>query len=96
LLLLVGFAFSLSGQGDVGFDDGIDGVVETDGAFPAEKRHESEQILLDSKLPYQINLYSGVSHGFAVRSDLKNRVAKYAKEQAFFQAVFWFDEHLEV
>lgn len=85
----------LPSQGEVVFGDNIDHGVEIDGAFPAEKRHETEQILLESKLPYQINLYSGVSHGFAVRGDLKNRVAKYAKEQAFFQAVFWFDEHLK-
>jgi dienelactone hydrolase len=78
------------------FGNKINDSVETDMAFPAEKRHESEQILLESKLPYQINLYSGVSHGFAVRSDLKNKTAKYAKEQAFFQAVFWFNEHLKV
>jgi dienelactone hydrolase len=69
--------------------------VETDGIFPAEKRHESEKILIETKQPYQINLYSGVSHGFAVRADLSNKVAKYAKEQAFLQAIFWFDEHLK-
>jgi dienelactone hydrolase len=51
--------------------------------------------LADLKYPYQINLYSGVSHGFAVRSDLTNKLAKYAKEQAFYQAIFWFDEHVK-
>ena len=44
--------------------------------------------------PYQINLYSGVEHGFSVRGDITNKVIKYAKEQAFLQAVFWFDEYL--
>ncbi|KAJ5937302.1 hypothetical protein N7454_004957 [Penicillium verhagenii] len=62
--------------------------------FPPEKRHTSEGILQKTGLPYQINLYSGVNHGFAVRGDLSNRVVKYAKETAFLQAVLWFNEHL--
>ncbi|EXJ53844.1 esterase/lipase [Cladophialophora yegresii CBS 114405] len=69
-------------------------AAETDQIFPAEKRHETEVILKELGLPYQINLYSGVEHGFAVRGDLKNRVATYAKENAFLQAVQWFEEHL--
>jgi len=70
-------------------------AAETDGIFPAEKRHETEKILVDNKAVYQINLYSGVAHGFAVRGDVSDKVAKYAKEQAFLQAVFWFDEHVK-
>jgi dienelactone hydrolase len=74
---------------------GADVRVETDGQFPVEKRHESEAILKSTKVPYQINLYSGVSHGFALRADLSKRLVTYAKEQAFLQAVFWFDEHVK-
>ncbi|EXJ93180.1 esterase/lipase [Capronia epimyces CBS 606.96] len=70
-------------------------AAETDFIFPAEKRHESEVILKDLGLPYQINLYSGVEHGFAVRADPKNRPSVYAKENAFLQAVQWFEEHLK-
>jgi dienelactone hydrolase len=70
-------------------------AAETDRVFPSEKRHESEEILKNLGLPYQINLYSGVSHGFAVRGDLSVKVAKYAKENAFLQAVQWFKEYLE-
>jgi len=69
-------------------------AAETDGIFPAEKRHKSEIILKDSKVPYQINLYSGVEHGFTVRGDMSNKVAKFGKEQAFIQAVQWFDAWL--
>ncbi|CRG87039.1 hypothetical protein PISL3812_04053 [Talaromyces islandicus] len=69
-------------------------AAETDAIFPAEKRHESESILKELGTPYQINLYSGVEHGFAVRGDPKNPVARYAKESAFLQAVQWFKEHL--
>jgi dienelactone hydrolase len=69
-------------------------AAETDQIFPAEKRHKSEIILVETKQPYQINLYSGVSHGFSVRCDTSKRVEKFAKEQAFLQAVQWFDEYL--
>jgi len=69
-------------------------AAETDSIFPADKRHKSEVILAETKQPYQINLYSGVVHGFSVRCDLSKKVEKFAKEQAFLQAVGWFDEHL--
>lgn len=69
-------------------------AAETDQIFPAEKRHKSEQILVETKQPYQINLYSGVVHGFSVRCDTSKKHEKYAKEAAFLQAVAWFDEHL--
>ncbi|KAF2858266.1 alpha/beta-hydrolase [Piedraia hortae CBS 480.64] len=70
-------------------------AAETDQIFPAEKRHETEDILKDMTIPYQITLYSGVEHGFAVRGDIKNRQAKFAKEAAFCQHVTWFDEWLK-
>jgi len=69
-------------------------AAETDQIFPTEKRHRSEELLVQTKQPYQINLYSGVAHGFSVRCDTSKKIEKYAKEQAFLQAVAWFDEHL--
>jgi len=69
-------------------------AAETDQIFPAEKRHKSEQILIETKQPYQINLYSGVVHGFSVRGDVSKKQEKFAKEQAFLQAITWFNEYL--
>ncbi|PSR78362.1 dienelactone hydrolase [Coniella lustricola] len=69
-------------------------AAETDEIFPADKRHKSEEILQKVGQPYQINLYSGVVHGFAVRCDISKKIQKFAKEQAFLQAVAWFDEYL--
>jgi len=69
-------------------------AAEIDQALTADLRHESEEILKKKGHPYQINLYSGVEHGFAVRTDLSIKQNKFAKEQAFFQAVAWFDEWL--
>jgi dienelactone hydrolase len=70
-------------------------AAETDQIFPAPKRHETEDILQAMDVPYQINLFSDVQHGFAVRCDLSLKRAKFAKEQAFLQAVNWFDEYVK-
>lgn len=70
-------------------------AAETDDIFTTEKRHRSEVILKETAQPYQINLYSGAVHGFAIRGDLNNRVFKHAKESAFLQAIDWFGEYLK-
>lgn len=69
-------------------------AAETDSIFPLDKRVASEKILNTLSHAWQINLYSGTEHGFAVRGDMSKRHLKFAKEQAFNQAVTWFDEHL--
>ncbi|KAK8044037.1 Hydrolase [Apiospora rasikravindrae] len=69
-------------------------AAETDEIFPAEKRHRSEEILKEGGLPYQINLYSQTEHGFTVRCDVSKKEQKFAKEQAFLQAVTWFNHWL--
>jgi dienelactone hydrolase len=70
-------------------------AAETDQIFPAEKRRETEDILKEHDIPYQICLYSDVEHGFAVRADMSNKRAKFAKEAAFLQHVQWFDEYVK-
>ncbi|KAF2270496.1 alpha/beta-hydrolase [Lojkania enalia] len=67
---------------------------ELDGAFNATGRHTAESILQTKNATYQLNLYSGAPHGFAVRPNLNVPRQKYAKESAFFQAVQWFDAWL--
>lgn len=102
--------FLKSGKIDVGYsahpsfveDDELKAIegpfaisaAETDSIFPNDKRHRSEDILKETGHPYQINLYSGVEHGFAVRGDPSKRHTLYAKESAFLQAVQWFQEYL--
>ncbi|OOQ82259.1 dienelactone hydrolase family protein [Penicillium brasilianum] len=63
--------------------------------FTTAKRHESEEILDSLDVPYQINMFSDVEHGFSVRCDLSKPRQKFAKEQAFSQAVAWFDQYLK-
>lgn len=67
-----------------------------DFVFTTEKRRESEDILDKLHIPYQINLFSDVEHGFAVRCDMKKPGQRFAKEQAFAQALAWFDNYLKV
>jgi sterol O-acyltransferase len=45
-------------------------------------------------MAYQINLYGGVSHGFAIRADISKPDIRFAQTQAFQQAVQWFQQHL--
>ncbi|KAK7985874.1 dienelactone hydrolase [Apiospora saccharicola] len=69
-------------------------AAEDDFIFPTELRHKSEEILKSVGQPWQMNVYSGVQHGFATRCDLSVKAQKWAKEQAFFQAVAWFNAWL--
>jgi dienelactone hydrolase len=70
-------------------------LVETDEIFTVEKRQLSEKLLPKTGQPWQINLFSGVEHGFAVRGDPNNPQIRFAKEQAFTQAVVWFNTWLK-
>ncbi|KFX92604.1 hypothetical protein V490_05299 [Pseudogymnoascus sp. VKM F-3557] len=67
---------------------------EIDHIFTRENRYEAEKILVDSKVPYQINVYGGVEHGFALRADVSVKANQYAMEDAFKQAVAWFENWL--
>jgi dienelactone hydrolase len=70
-----------------------------DAVFPASKRRETEEILKGKVgdgegAPWQLCLFGGVDHGFAVRCDVTERRQRFAMKQAFFQAVAWFGEFL--
>ncbi|KAI9805261.1 MAG: hypothetical protein M1833_005714 [Piccolia ochrophora] len=71
-------------------------AASTDDLFPAAKRRETEDILkeMEQGVAYQMCLYGGVKHGFAMRADVKDRGAEWAKEAAFRQAVEWMGEWL--
>ncbi|EXJ67518.1 uncharacterized protein A1O5_09531 [Cladophialophora psammophila CBS 110553] len=71
-------------------------AAEDDFVFPEEKRHLTEKLLREASCQYQITLYSGVSHGFAVRADLGKRGSKWATEAAFLQAIDFMDSWLLV
>ena len=69
-------------------------AAEEDALFNAEARTAAEGVLKGTGEKYQVVLYSGTAHGFGVRIDVADEEQKWAKEQAFLQAVRWFDRFL--
>lgn len=65
-----------------------------DTLFNDDARAAAEKVLKGTPQPYQVTLYSGTQHGFGVRVNLDDPQQKYAKEEAFLQAVRWFDRFL--
>ncbi|GAB1320030.1 hypothetical protein MFIFM68171_10240 [Madurella fahalii] len=77
----------------------IDGPVsvaaaERDALLTSAQRAELEALLAGTSEPYVVSLYSGTPHGFAVRANMSDPVQRFAKEEAFLQAVRWFDHFL--
>ncbi|KAI1358176.1 dienelactone hydrolase [Xylaria arbuscula] len=66
--------------------------ADADGANPAARQAEINALLLNSTtVEYTVSLYGGNSHGFGVRANISDPRQKFGKEQAFFQAVRFFD-----
>ncbi|KAF7311830.1 Dienelactone hydrolase [Mycena indigotica] len=71
--------------------------AETDHTFPAESRHRAEAILTEraqqhqvQSLRFQIQLFSGVSHGFCLRGNMENAWERFTKEESANGIVRWF------
>jgi dienelactone hydrolase len=69
-------------------------AAEEDALFGVEARVAAEAGLKEAGGKYQVVVYSGTAHGFGVRVDLADEEQRWAKEQAFLQAVAWFDRFL--
>lgn len=65
-------------------------AAETDTIFTTELRHATEAKLAEIKARYQMDLFSGVEHGYACRGDLTNPVVKYAAEKTLKDQLEWF------
>lgn len=63
---------------------------ESDLIFTNELRHQTEEILRKKGEVWSIALYSGVSHGFAVRGNPERKEDRWAMDEAFEQAVRFF------
>lgn len=68
--------------------------IDGDTMMPPARRSLIEALLLNTTQPYSLSLYGSVSHGFGVRANITDPRQKFGKEQAFFQAVRWFDTWL--
>ncbi|KAI0438275.1 dienelactone hydrolase [Xylaria telfairii] len=69
-------------------------AADGDTMMPPERRSQIEALLLNTTQAYTLSLYGSVSHGFGVRANVSDPRQKFGKEQAFFQAVRWFDTWL--
>ena len=69
-------------------------AAEMDPGFSQRARNNAEAALGRSKIPFQMTVYGSASHGFAVRGNVTDKRIKYAKEEAYLQAVRWFDTWL--
>ncbi|OBA25804.1 alpha/beta-hydrolase [Hanseniaspora valbyensis NRRL Y-1626] len=69
--------------------------AENDDLFPMENLVATIEKLKENKATYQLDFFSGVSHGFAARGDPSDKNVKYAKEKVFADQTHWFDYHLK-
>jgi len=51
-------------------------------------------LLQKSGQAHSFALYGGTMHGFGVRANISDPQQRFAKEEAFFQAVRWFNNWL--
>ena len=64
---------------------------ENDASFNAELRDATVKILSEKKdLHWQLDIYGGADHGYAVRGDLTNPRIKYAKEKTLLDQAYFF------
>lgn len=66
-------------------------AAETDSIYTEELRQQTESKLKEIGARYQLDLFSGVSHGYAARGDVSDPVVKYAKEKTLYDQIYWFD-----
>lgn len=66
--------------------------AQVDNSFPLELRQAAEKILIENNARFELTLFSGVPHGFAVRGDLSNPLVKYAKEKVLSDQIVWFSQ----
>ncbi|KAL0936820.1 dienelactone hydrolase family protein [Colletotrichum truncatum] len=69
-------------------------AAEKDTGMLIKRRVEIEAAMASTGQPFTMNLYGGVPHGFAVRPNLDVPVEKAGKEDAFLQAVRFFENWL--
>lgn len=70
--------------------------AETDHTFGTEDRNKAIDILREDKKDYQLQLFSKVAHGFALRCNLDDPYQRMVKEQSLKGIVDWFDYWLGV
>ncbi|CEP61067.1 protein AIM2 LALA0_S02e05996g [Lachancea lanzarotensis] len=70
-------------------------AAQYDRSFNFETRHQVEKVLTEVRAIFKIDLFSKVSHGFAIRGDLNDPFVKFSKEQVFSDQLNWFNHFSE-
>lgn len=65
--------------------------AEDDHLFPLASRRRAEDIMVTRKCTYYFQIFSGITHGFAVRGNPDVEQERWAKEQSAKGIVEWFD-----
>ncbi|EMD31147.1 hypothetical protein CERSUDRAFT_89467 [Gelatoporia subvermispora B] len=65
--------------------------AEIDETFPLDARRRAEDILLEYKAMYHIQVFGQVKHGFAIRGDNHDQAGRWAKERSADAIMSWFD-----
>ncbi|TFK21084.1 alpha/beta-hydrolase [Coprinopsis marcescibilis] len=66
-------------------------LTKADTAFPVESVRRAHDILSANNASYHLQVFSGVTHGFAIRSDPENSNAVWAKEESAKSVIEWFN-----
>ncbi|KAL9018770.1 MAG: hypothetical protein Q9185_003924 [Variospora sp. 1 TL-2023] len=67
--------------------------TENDQLFPDDIRAEGQKWLVDNKVPHEIQVFSGVPHGFAVVGEYEDPKIMDAQKAAFEQMLSWLKSH---
>ncbi|TBU38236.1 alpha/beta-hydrolase [Dichomitus squalens] len=65
--------------------------AEIDHTFPLDARRKAEDILVENKATYFIQVFGSVQHGFALRADPSIPVQKWAREESARSILNWFN-----
>ncbi|KAI0652747.1 alpha/beta-hydrolase [Trametes meyenii] len=68
-------------------------IKKDDFTFPHAARRRAEDILVEQKATYFIQIFGGASHGFATRPDPALKAERWAKEESARAVLQWFDHH---
>ncbi|RPD64754.1 alpha/beta-hydrolase [Lentinus tigrinus ALCF2SS1-6] len=68
---------------------------EIDHTFPLESRRRAEDILVEEKKTYFIQVFGSVAHGFALRGDPKDPIARWSREESARSILNWFNHFSE-
>lgn len=69
---------------------------QIDHTFPTESRNQAVDMMNEDSKRYNVQLFSGVEHGFALRGDPSKPYERWVKEESLRAIVGWFDFWLEV